>query len=42
MAQTAAGGIPYLEATVRTGTFCSYVPDPRAPVAWRVEGSSET
>jgi tetratricopeptide (TPR) repeat protein len=32
----------HLEATVRTGTFCSYVPDPRAPMAWRVEVSSET
>lgn len=26
----------HLERTIRTGTFCSYAPDPRAPVAWRV------
>jgi tetratricopeptide (TPR) repeat protein len=26
----------HLEATVRTGTFCSYVPDPRAPIRWRL------
>ena len=25
----------HLDRTVRTGTFCSYVPDPRAPVDWR-------
>jgi tetratricopeptide (TPR) repeat protein len=25
----------HLDRTVRTGTFCSYVPDPRAPVEWR-------
>ncbi len=24
----------HLERTVRTGTYCSYRPDPRAPVAW--------
>jgi tetratricopeptide (TPR) repeat protein len=24
----------HLEATIRTGTFCSYVPDPRAPIDW--------
>ncbi len=24
----------HLETTVRTGTFCSYTPDPRAPIAW--------
>ncbi len=24
----------HLEATVRTGTFCSYTPAPRAPIAW--------
>ncbi len=22
-------------ATIRTGTFCSYMPDPRAPITWR-------
>jgi len=25
----------HLDRTVLTGTFCSYVPDPRAPVDWR-------
>jgi hypothetical protein len=25
----------HLESTVRTGTFCSYSPDPRAGLAWR-------
>jgi tetratricopeptide (TPR) repeat protein len=24
----------HLRATIRTGTFCSYVPDPRVPVPW--------
>ena len=24
----------HLEATVRTGTYCAYVPDPRAPIRW--------
>jgi tetratricopeptide (TPR) repeat protein len=28
----------HLRATVRTGTFCSYTPDPRAAVEWRREG----
>jgi non-specific serine/threonine protein kinase len=26
----------HLEATVRTGTFCSYNPDPRMDVSWKV------
>jgi hypothetical protein len=26
----------HLERTIRTGTFCSYVPDPRAPIDWRL------
>ncbi len=26
-----------LEATLRTGTFCSYEPDPRRPLQWRVD-----
>ena len=26
----------HLEATVRTGTFCSYQPDPRVPTAWEL------
>jgi tetratricopeptide (TPR) repeat protein len=25
----------HLERTIRTGTFCSYVPDPRFPIDWR-------
>jgi len=25
----------HLDATIHTGTFCSYTPDPRAPVTWR-------
>lgn len=24
----------HLEATIRTGTYCSYTPDPRAPIRW--------
>ena len=24
----------YLRTTVKTGTFCSYTPDPRFPVEW--------
>jgi hypothetical protein len=27
-----------LTATVRTGTFCAYEPDPRRPVTWDVDG----
>lgn len=27
----------HLERTLRTGTFCSYQPDPRSPVNWRIE-----
>jgi len=26
----------HLNATIRTGTFCSYAPDPRVPIAWRL------
>jgi tetratricopeptide (TPR) repeat protein len=26
----------HLDATIRTGTFCSYSPDPRAPITWHV------
>jgi tetratricopeptide (TPR) repeat protein len=26
----------HLDSTVRTGTFCSYVPDPRLPPAWHL------
>jgi tetratricopeptide (TPR) repeat protein len=26
----------HLMATVKTGTFCSYVPDPRVPVSWEL------
>ena len=25
----------HLDATIHTGTFCSYTPDPRAPISWR-------
>ena len=25
----------HLDATIHTGTFCSYMPDPRAPITWR-------
>jgi tetratricopeptide (TPR) repeat protein len=25
----------HLDTTIHTGTFCSYTPDPRAPVVWR-------
>ena len=25
----------HLEATLRTGSFCSYRPDPRVPIRWR-------
>lgn len=26
----------HLQATIRTGTLCSYRPDPRAPLAWEI------
>lgn len=26
----------HLEATIRTGTFCSYNPDPRVPMSWEI------
>ncbi|MFL5796382.1 MAG: ATP-binding protein [Actinomycetota bacterium] len=26
----------HLDATLRTGTFCSYTPDPRAPLSWQL------
>lgn len=26
----------HLKATVKTGVFCSYTPDPRAPIEWRM------
>jgi hypothetical protein len=25
----------HLAATIRTGRYCSYTPDPRAPIAWK-------
>ena len=28
-------------AAVRTGTFCTYAPDPRAPIAWQVAAANE-
>ena len=31
----------HLAATVRTGTFCAYVPDPASPVRWRVTDRGE-
>jgi tetratricopeptide (TPR) repeat protein len=27
----------HLERAIRTGTYCVYLPDPRAPVDWRIE-----
>lgn len=27
----------HLQATIRTGTYCAYEPDPLAPVRWRIE-----
>jgi non-specific serine/threonine protein kinase len=30
----------YLSCTIRTGTFCSYTPDPRIPVSWELEARS--
>jgi energy-coupling factor transporter ATP-binding protein EcfA2 len=27
----------HLRATIRTGTYCAYVPDPRMPISWRTE-----
>ncbi len=26
----------HLRATVRTGTYCAYTPDPRIPVDWQL------
>ena len=26
----------HLRATVRTGTYCSYTPDPRLPIDWQL------
>ena len=26
----------HLDTTVRTGTFCSYLPDPRVPIDWQL------
>ena len=28
----------HLDRTIRTGTYCAYLPDPRVPVAWRLRG----
>ena len=28
----------HLDASIRTGTYCSYQPDPRVPIVWRVSG----
>lgn len=33
-----SGGLAdHLDATVHTGTFCSYAPDPRAPISWQID-----
>jgi hypothetical protein len=34
IAEHSAGLGDHLEATIRTGTYCSYRPDPRVPVDW--------
>jgi hypothetical protein len=26
----------HLTSAVQTGTFCSYAPDPRAPISWKL------
>jgi len=26
----------HLSATIRTGRYCSYTPDPRAPITWHL------
>ena len=26
----------HLDTTIRTGTFCSYTPDPRVPPSWQL------
>jgi hypothetical protein len=26
----------HLAATIRTGRYCSYTPDPRAPISWEL------
>jgi len=26
----------HLAATIRTGRYCSYTPDPRAPITWQI------
>ncbi len=31
-----AFGGTHLVATVRTGIFCSYTPDPRLPLSWQL------
>jgi len=31
-----------LETTIKTGTFCSYQPDPRFPVEWRFDDGADT
>jgi hypothetical protein len=32
----------HLNATIRTGTFCAYMPDPRAPIHWVVSDTRGT
>ena len=32
-----SGGLgDHLDATIRTGAFCSYAPDPRTPIVWDI------
>jgi hypothetical protein len=26
----------HLEQAIRTGTYCTYLPDPRVPIAWKL------
>jgi hypothetical protein len=36
IAEHNAGLARHFDATIKTGTFCSYTPDPRVPVEWMV------
>ncbi|HEU4424674.1 MAG TPA: ATPase, partial [Pilimelia sp.] len=31
----------HLSRTIRTGTYCAYLPDPRAPARWDLRGSGQ-
>lgn len=37
IAQSSPAVAGHLRTTVRTGTFCSYTPDPRFPLSWRLD-----